>query len=129
MSEVLILVKRHFDDDGCTLLDETRREVFITLGSIGQSEFYQAQATDLRPELKFLLEDYLDYNGEYLCIYESVWYRVIRTYRKGQELEVIVQRASAEEIGDEYEPGVCVCDELDEIIALQESYIGGGANG
>ena len=127
MSEVLTLVKRSFDDDGCTLLGETRREVFMRLASIGQQEFYQAQATDLRPELKFVLEDYLDYEGEYLCIYGEVWYRVIRTYRTGQALEVIVQRASAEEIGDEYDPGTCICDELDEIIALQESYISGEA--
>lgn len=124
MSEVLTLVKRTYDDDGCSLLESTRREVFFRLASVGQTEFYQAQATDLRPELKFVLEDYLDYEGEFLCIYNGVWYRVIRTYRKGQELEIVVQRASAEEIGDEYDPGFCVADELDKIIALQESYIG-----
>lgn len=129
MSEVLILIKRHFDADGCTLIDETRREVFVRLASIGQTEFYQAQATDLRPELKFILEDYLDYEGEFLCIYDEVWYRVIRTYRTGQELEIIVQRAAPDEIGDEYDPGVCILDELAEIIALQESYIGGEADG
>lgn len=128
MSDVLLLVKRQFDDDGCTMLEETRREVFMRLASIGQSEFYQAQATDLKPELKFVLDDYLDYEGEYLCIYEGIWYRVIRTYRTGQALEVIVQRASAEEIGDEYDPGTCICEALDEIIALQEGYIGGEAN-
>ena len=128
MSEVLTLVKRNFDGDGCTLLDESRREVFCRLASIGQSEFYQAQATNLKPELKFVLEDYLDYADEYLCIYCEVWYRVIRTYRTGQALEVIVQRASAEEIGDEYAPGPCIEDELDDIIALQESYIGGEAD-
>lgn len=127
MSEVLTLVKRNYDDDGCTLLEEVTHEVFMRLASVGQSEFYQAQATDLKPELKFVLEDYLDYEGEYLCVYEGTWYRVIRTYRKGQELEVIVQRASAEESGEV--PGPCVMDELDEIIALQESYIGGEANG
>ena len=100
----------------------------MRLASVGQQEFYQAQATDLRPELKFVLEDYLDYEGEFLCIYGEVWYRVIRTYRTGLALEVTVQRAAAEEIGDEYDPGPCVLDELDKIIALQESYIGGGAD-
>ena len=128
MTDVLILVKRTFDGDGCTLLEESRREVFFRLGSIGQTEFYQAQATDLRPELKFVLADYLEYEGEYLCIYGDVWYRVIRTYRTGQELEIIVQRASAEEIGDDYDPGTCIEDALDEIIALEESYIGGRAD-
>lgn len=129
MNEVLILVKRQYDEDGCALLEETRREIFVRLASIGQTEFYQAQATDLRPELKFILDDYLDYEGEFLCIYDEVWYRVIRTYRTGQALEVTVQRASADEIGDEYDAGICIRDELSEIIELQESYIGGEADG
>lgn len=81
-----------------TLLSATgRREVFCALRSIGQSEFYQAYATDYRPELKFVLADYLDYNGETLIEYEGVAYSVIRTYRTGQELEIVVARASAEE--------------------------------
>lgn len=81
-----------------TLLSEAgSREAFCELRSIGQSEFYQAYATDYRPELKFVLADYLDYNGETLIVYEGVTYRVIRTYRAGQELEIVVARASAEE--------------------------------
>ena len=98
MNDILILVGRIFDDDG-NVTSETRREVFCKLESIGRTEFYQAQATDLRPELVFVLADYLDYEDEFLCIYGDIWYRVIRTYRKGQELEIIVQRAAAEEVG------------------------------
>ena len=98
MNDILILVGRTLDDFG-EVIAETRREVFCRLESIGRTEFYQAQATDLRPELVFVLADYLDYENEYLCIYGGDWYRVIRTYRKRQELEIIVQRASAEEVG------------------------------
>jgi hypothetical protein len=98
MNDILILVGRTFDDDG-NVKGETRREVFCKLESVGRTEFYQAQATDLRPELVFVLADYLDYEDEFLCIYGDTWYRVIRTYRKGQELEIIVQRAAAEEVG------------------------------
>ena len=98
MNEVLTLVGRSFEADGYTLREETKRLVFCRLSSISRTEFYQAQATDFRPELKFVLADYLDYEGEYLCIFEDVWYRVIRTYRSGQELELIVQRATAEEV-------------------------------
>lgn len=75
----------------------TRREVFCSLASIGQKEFYAAQATDYQPELKFILADYLDYAGETLVKYGADLYRVIRTYRAGQALEIIVGRASAEE--------------------------------
>ena len=81
-----------------TLIGETtRREVFCKLSSIGQREFYAAQATDYQPELKFVLADYLEYEGETLVKYGADLYRVIRTYRAGQELEIIVGRASAEE--------------------------------
>ena len=103
MNELLTLVARTLDADGYTVTEETRREVFCRLASIGQTEFYQAQATDLRPELKFVLADYLDYNGEYLCIFDGVWYRVIRTYRVQQELEIVVQKAAPEEVDPDAE--------------------------
>lgn len=86
MSELLILVS-----------DTDRREVFCRLASIGQQEFYLAQAAKLKPELKFILTDYLDYNNEFICVYEGTVYRVLRTYRSGQELEIVVQLASKEE--------------------------------
>lgn len=99
MNDVLTLVQRKLAPDGYTVEAETRRDVFCRLASVSRSEFYQAQATDLRPELVFVLADYLDYEGEYLGVYNSVWYRVIRTYRTGQELELVVQKASREEVG------------------------------
>lgn len=105
MNELLTLVQRTLAEDGYTVAAETKRDVFCKLASIGQTEFYQAQATDLRPELKFVLADYLDYEGEYLCIFADVWYRVIRTYRVGQELEIVVQKATPEEVepnGEDY---------------------------
>ena len=98
MNELLTLVGRVLAADGYTVAEETRRDVFCRLASIGQTEFYQAQATDLRPELKFILTDHLDYAGEYLCIFNGEWYRVIRTYRAGQELEIVVQKATPEEV-------------------------------
>lgn len=99
MNDLLTLVHRVLAADGYTVETETRRDVFCRLDSVSRSEFYQAQATDIRPELVFVLADYMEYDGEYLCIYESVWYRVIRTYRNGQELEIVVQKASREEVG------------------------------
>ena len=74
-----------------------RREVFAGLRSVGHTEFYEAYATDLHPELKFVLADYLDYEGETLVEHDGTLYRVVRFYRTGQELELTVARASAEE--------------------------------
>lgn len=78
---------------------ETSRTVFCRLASIGMKEFYEASARDFYPEMKFILADYLDYNNEQLVEYNGQKYTVLRTYRTGQELELVVTRASAEEGG------------------------------
>ena len=87
-------------NDLLILLDgDTRRTVFCTVASIGQREYYAAKAVDVYPEYKFILADYLDYNNERLCEYAGQRYRVERTYRTGQAMELIAVRASAEEGG------------------------------
>lgn len=88
MNEVITLIK-----------GDTSRDVFCGLRSIGQAEFYEASARDFYPEMKFVLRDYLDYDNEQLVEYQGQRYSVLRTYRAGQELELTVQRASAEEGG------------------------------
>ena len=90
MVEVLVLIQRSFgtDDYGDPVAAETTREVFGRLGSIGQSEFYQAHAVGLKPELKFILADYLDYENETEVEHHGQRYRVLRTFRNGQELEL-----------------------------------------
>ena len=77
---------------------DTHRDVFCGLRSVGHTEFYEAHSADYHPELKFTLADYLDYQGETFVKYEGELYRVIRTYREGQLLELTVGRASAEEV-------------------------------
>ena len=60
------------------------------LKSIGQLEFYQAQAQGLKPELKFVLADYLDYNNQEEVIYNGFRYKVLRTYRtESNEIEIV----------------------------------------
>lgn len=88
---VLTLIKQTTggsDDYGDPVTQETTREVLGQLSSVGQTEFYQAHGVGLKPELKFVLADYLDYEGETLVEYEGQRYRVLRTYRSGQELEL-----------------------------------------
>ena len=94
MNEVITLIQQTHgvDDYGDPVITETARDVFAKLGSIGQKEFYQAHAVGLQPEVRFILSDYLDYEGESLVQYEGQRYRVLRTYRKGQELELTVYR-------------------------------------
>lgn len=86
-------------DELITLVsDSGQQDLVATLRSIGQSEFYQAHAAGYKPELKFVLADYLDYNGEDLVKHEGRLYRVLRTFRNGLELELVVGPASAEEV-------------------------------
>ena len=94
MNEVITLIQQTqgVDDYGDPVITETTREVFAKLGSIGQKEFYQAHAVGLQPELKFVLADYLDYDAEPMVEHLGQRYRVLRTYRKGQELELTVYR-------------------------------------
>lgn len=79
--------------------EETVRTVFCRMASISMREFYEASARDFHPEVKFVLADYLEYGGERLVEHNGQRYSVLRTYRTGQELELVVARASAEEGG------------------------------
>ena len=92
MDDILTLIR--LAEDG-----EATRDVFCRTASVGMKEFYEANARDFYPELKFILADFLDYEGEQLCEHEGIRYRVLRTYRAGQELEITVTRASVEEGG------------------------------
>ena len=62
---------------------------FAKIKSIGQSEFYQAQAQGLKPEIKFVLADYLDYEDQEELVYNNFRYKILRTYRTDRnELEI-----------------------------------------
>ena len=98
-------------DDVITLLNETEttdyygdpvktfteRQLFASVKSISQTEFYQAQAIGLKPEIKFLIADFFDYKGEKQLKYtpfggtEQI-YDIIRTYRDGTTLEIVCKR-------------------------------------
>ena len=101
MNEVLTLIRLAYgvDDSGDPVVTETSREVFGRLGSIGQSEFYQAHAVGLKPQLKFILADYMDYEDETLVEYLGRRFRVLRTYRTGQELELVLYQEVNTDVG------------------------------
>lgn len=91
-NEVIFLVskKKDFNEIGDKIETEERAQRFAKIKSIGQSEFYQAQAQGLKPEIKFVIADYLDYNNEKEVIYNNYRYKVLRTYRtESNELEIV----------------------------------------
>lgn len=85
------------DSYGDTTQTFTERQVFAEVKSIGQSEFYQAEAVGLKPEIKFVIADFADYQDEKKLKYtpfggvEEI-YSVIRTYRNKINLEIVCAR-------------------------------------
>ena len=94
MNDIMTLIATTTSEDeyGDPVVTQTRREVFCDVASIGQKEFYQAQAVGLQPEIKFILADHLDYEGEQLVEYDGQLLRVLRTYRTGHALEIVCYR-------------------------------------
>lgn len=84
----LIAYEEVTDQSGIVKRIETKTEKLCDVRSISQSEFYQAAASGLKPEYKFVLADYLDYNGEKDVEYEGIRYSIKRTFRNGKELEI-----------------------------------------
>lgn len=63
--------------------------VYAEVRSIGQTEFYQAETVGLRPEIKFVITDYMDYQGQQYLVHSGTRYTVLKTYRKNSnELEI-----------------------------------------
>src|SRR5690606_8479789 len=64
------------------------RMVYANRRSIRQSEFYQAAQAGLRPEIMFEVRS-AEYQGETKLRYEGTDYLVIRTYDKGEIMELV----------------------------------------
>lgn len=74
---------------GDMVVNESKVARFAKIKSIGQSEFYQAQAQGLKPEIKFVISDYLDYENQQFVIHNNFRYKVLRTFRSGNEIEIV----------------------------------------
>jgi SPP1 family predicted phage head-tail adaptor len=78
---------------GDSLSVEVKRQIFANKKSIRQSEFYQAAANGLKPELMFEIR-YLDYQEEQKIEYNNKSYNVIRSFTKNDEIiELICEGA------------------------------------
>ena len=73
---------------------ETQKQVFCSVRSVGMTEAYQAMSNGLHPQFVFILSDYADYDGEKVAIYNGKRYRVIRTYRQNQGIELTCEEAT-----------------------------------
>jgi len=93
-SDVIKLASIVYTDNGLGDIVEslTERQVFANKTSVKRSEFYQAQAAGLKPEVVFEVR-LIDYEGEKKVMYEGEEYNVIREYTKdGEIIELICNR-------------------------------------
>lgn len=66
-------------------------EVFAKRKSIKQSEFYQAQATGLKPEIAFEINVF-EYSNETHVRYNDKEYKILRTYQVDlDKLEIVLE--------------------------------------
>lgn len=88
---VLIAEREEPDENGDLTAVETRRTIFAERKSVGQTEFYQAMAQGLKPELKFVVYRW-EYGGEKKVEAGGSVYRVVRTYAPpGDYLELVCE--------------------------------------
>ena len=80
------------NDIGDAIKQPTYRKVFANEKGIRQSEFYQAAATKLRPEIMYEIRK-VDYAGEKkIRVNKTKLYNIIRTYPvKNEMLELVCQ--------------------------------------
>lgn len=65
---------------------------FTNVKSIGYREFYEAQVTGYKPEIKLELSSF-DYDMQGYVKYNGIEYKVIRTYQNGLDrIELILER-------------------------------------
>lgn len=78
---------------GDTIETKKYTEIFARRKSIKQSEFYQAQATGLKPELAFEIYTF-EYNNEKYVRYNNKEYKVLRTYQNSIDtIEIVLEGA------------------------------------
>lgn len=75
---------------------ETERTVFCVVRSVSYQEFYRALEQALHPVYVFILADYAEYQGEKICKFNGVRYRIIRTYQTGGSIELTVEEATVD---------------------------------
>lgn len=86
--------QRYQDDDGIwRTRDQSEREIFARVSSVGRNEFFAAGEAGLRSEHQFTISA-AEYQDETMCEYEGKPYAIYRTYRVPDTdmLELYVQR-------------------------------------
>ncbi|WP_370014316.1 phage head closure protein [Paraclostridium bifermentans] len=94
INDVLELIKEvegKENEIGDIIPSKEYTEIFAERKSITQNEFYQAQASGLKPAMKFEINAF-EYNDETHVRYEGKEYKIMRTYQKNiEKIEITLE--------------------------------------
>lgn len=93
MNDILELINFDYIENeiGDSIKEKTYTEIFAEKKNITQREFYQAQSTGLKPELKFEINSF-EYDNETHIRYENKEYKVLRTYQvNADKIEITLE--------------------------------------
>jgi len=68
------------DEIGNEISIPAERKILCKVIDVGNREFYDAQASGLKPSIKFIIHEF-EYGGEKEVMFEGEKYKVLRTYR------------------------------------------------
>lgn len=90
---IAILKKKKITQDkfGNEIESYEDNPVYVKPKSIYANEFYQAATAGLKPSIKLVMKNCIDYQGEELLEYNEKLYSVIRTFQEKDGLELICQ--------------------------------------
>lgn len=80
-----------YDEIGNPVIEEVEREIFCTERAITRQEWTDAGRMGLYPQIE-LITPYSNYQGEEIVIYNNKRYSVYRTYRRGDDIELYLER-------------------------------------
>jgi len=95
----LVTIANTTNDAGDLISSPTEREVMANKKSVRQSEFYQAMAIGLKPEVVFELRT-VEYDGETLLSHGDKEYRIIRSYARDDEWTELTCTSLVNKAGD-----------------------------
>lgn len=79
------------DKIGQQISVESEREVFCSVKSVGQKEFFEGGRNGLKPSL-LIIVDFDDYQDEKIVLYNEKKYSVYRTYTtERKDIELYIQ--------------------------------------
>lgn len=76
------------DKYGNIIRTEEEKERWAEVKSVSRAEYYQAATTGMQPTMVIVLSNRRDYEGQSHAVINGVEYVVIRTYVKGETIEI-----------------------------------------